>query len=325
MAYTHLTDDCRYSIYELKGKGHGVREIARLIGRDKSTISRELRRNKGERGYRPNQASKMASERLHEPRGGKKVDPAALDACMALIAQDYSPEQASGRCKKEGLGSVSHELLYQKIYDDKAAGGTLAGHLRCQKKRRKRYGSHRRRGSRIPNRVSIADRCKRVKNRATIGHWEGDLVIGKNHKCAIVTLVERRSGFALARKIETKDATSVADAIVAAMADITPLVRSITFDNGLEFAQHERIAACLNAKMYFADPYCSWQRGTNENWNGLLRQYFPKKSCFEAITKEDLAKAERMLNDRARKRLDYLTPREVFMATANRARVALAN
>lgn len=324
MTYTHLTDDQRCDIYELHVKGFGVREIANRTNRDKSTISRELRRNLGDRGYRPKQAHAKASERLHVRRGGKRIREATWQAARALVAAKHSPEQAAGRCSKLGFGSISHETIYKRVLDDRAEGGELWKSLRCHKKRRKRYGSGRTRRGQIPNRVGIEHRCPRVEERAIVGHWEGDLVIGKNHKWVMVTLVERRTGFALVRKVKTKNAKAVADTIIAVLLPYKALIKTITFDNGLEFSRHELIAESLDAKVYFANPYCSWERGTNENYNGLLRQYFPKGSCFASITTGQLRHAERQLNDRARKRLAWSTPTELFAQSAKRHGVALA-
>lgn len=324
MTYTHLTDGQRCDIYELSVKGFGVREIADRLNRDKGTISRELRRNRGERGYRPKQAHEKASVRRHMRRGGKRVNESTWQAAQALLTQNYSPEQAAGRCEKLGFGSISHETIYKRVYADKADGGVLHQHLRCNKKRRKRYGSGQSRRGRIPNRVGIEHRSPRVEDRAIVGHWEGDLVIGRNHKWVIVTLVERRTGFALVRKVQTKNARGVAAAIIAALMPYKALIRTITFDNGLEFSQHESISEALDAKIYFANPYCSWERGTNENYNGLLRQYFPKGSCFARITPTQLRHAQTQLNERARKRLAWSTPSELFAESTKRHGVALA-
>ena len=323
MAYTHLTDEQRCDIYELHVKGLGVRAIAERVNHDKGTISRELRRNRGERGYRPKQAHAKACERLHTRRGGVRIQQSTWQAAKGLLLENYSPEQAAGRCQALGFGKISHETIYKRIYADKAEGGSLHKHLRCNKKRRKRYGSGRTRRGQIPNRVGIEHRCPRVEDRAIVGHWEGDLVIGKNHKWVIVTLVERRTGFALIRRIRTKSADAVAAAIIEALMPYKTLVRTITFDNGLEFSRHESIAAQLDAKVYFANPYCSWERGSNENYNGLLRQYFAKGSCFASITTKQLKHAESQLNDRTRKRLAWSTPFELFAQSANRHGVAL--
>ena len=323
MSYTHLTEDERYEIYERKGRGETVSELAKSLCRSKSTISREFSRNTGDRGYRPRQAQERAFERLHTRRGGKKLSPQSIARCLELIDTEHSPAQAVGRNSYEGYDAVSHETLYKMIYADKAAGGCLWRNLRCCKKRRKRYGSGRQRRGRIPNRVGIEARCARVEERATVGHWEGDTVIGQNHKYAMVTLVERKTGYALTRKVKTRHAEGVATAVIAALKPLKSLVRTITFDNGLEFAQHERISAATDAKIYFADPYSSWQRGTNENWNGLLRQYFPKKSCFSRVRDERLQALTSRLNNRARKRLDWRTPFEALLPSVKHAGAAL--
>lgn len=325
MAYKHLSDETRCDIYELKVKGFGIREIAEKVGRDKGTVSRELRRNKGLRGYRPSQAHRMASERLQVRRGGRRVEETTWQAAAAVIKhQQYSPEQAAGHCVAVGLGTISHETIYRRIYADKQAGGTLWRHLRCGKKRRKRYGSGRTRRGQIPNRRGIEERDPSAEDRATIGHWEGDLVLGKNQKYVIVTLVERRSGYAITRRVRSKNAHAVAAAIIEALTPYKKLVRSITFDNGLEFAQHEQMSKLLEANVFFATPYSSWQRGTNENYNGLLRQYFPKGSCFSNISASQLARVEKKINTRPRKRFAWSTPHAIFGASAKRRGVALA-
>lgn len=245
--------------------------------------------------------------------------------CKELLRAAYSPEQTAGRVALEGYESVSHETLYKRIYEDIAIGGSLWKTLRCCKKRRKRYGSGRQRRGKIPNGTGIEQRCSRVDDRATVGHWEGDTIIGRNHKYALISLVERKTGFGLVRKVKTRHAEGVATAIIDALEPIKRLVRSITFDNGLEFAQHDRIAAAVGAKIYFADPYSSWQRGTNENWSGLVRQYHPKKSCFSRIKNKELLANQAALNNRARKRLAWFTPAEAIAASVKRAGVALAD
>ena len=293
--------------------------------RSKSTISREIARNSGQRGYRPNQAHELAALRETKYRGGKRVCSRTWLRCKKLLKEAYSPEQAAGRVALEGYEPVSHETLYKRIYEDKAIGGSLWKMLRCCKKRRKRYGSGRQRRGKIPNRIGIEERSLRVHDRATVGHWEGDTIIGRNHKYALISLVERKTGFGLIRKVKTRHAEGVATAIIDALKPMKGLVRTITFDNGLEFAQHGRIAAAVGAKIYFADPYSSWQRGTNENWNGLVRQYHPKKGCFSRIKNKELLANEAALNNRARKRLAWLTPLEAIAASAKRAGVALAD
>ena len=324
MNYTHLTEDDRYDIYERKGRGEKLREISAALGRNKSTISRELRRNVGGKSYRPKQAQEMAKARLKQGRGGRKVYSRALRRCRQLLRTGYSPAQATGRAQKEGYAAISHEWLYGFIYADKANGGTLWQSLRCRKQRRKRYATNQRRRLRIPNRIGIEERCPRVEKRATVGHWEGDTVMGENNKTALITLVERNPGYAIVRKLKSRRADDVAAEIVRVLKPLRNLVRTITFDNGLEFSRHEYVREKLGVKVFSADPYSAWQRGTNENWNGLLRQYFPKRTCFAKVTETSVARAQRILNDRARKRLAWCSPHEILLPSARRAGVALA-
>ena len=230
MAYTHLTEDERYRIYEQKGRGDSLTSIALALGRHKSTVSRELRRNVGLRGYRPTQAHVFAQRRSAMPRGGRSIGHATWAFCKRLIASGYSPEQAAGRCARETGDQVSHEYLYRRVYANKASGGRLWRNLSCQKLRRKRYGSGKRLRGRIVNRVGIEHRCPRVETRSIIGHWEGDTVIGKNQQEVIVTLVERRSGFAITRKVASKGADEVATAIIDMLMPYRAMVRTLTFD-----------------------------------------------------------------------------------------------
>ena len=325
MSHSHLTDDDRNDIYLLKAQGHSLRFIDARLGRSPSTISRELTRNCGLRGYRPRQAHHKALARRQVQRGGRRVADRTWVACRELIEASHSPQQAAGRAEKQGFGAVSHEYLYRRIYGAKGEGDELWRHLRCQKKRRKRYGSGRTRRGQIPNRVGIEQRSKRVESRAVVGHWEGDTVIGRHHKGAILTLVERKSGFSLAAKVESKDAGEVSSTLVRLLEPYKALVKTVTFDNGLEFSQHADISRAIGCKIYFVDPYSSWQRGTNENYNGLLRERHPKKSCFRTLTASNLQASVDLINHRARRRLDWSTPHEVFAASATSRGVAFAS
>ena len=310
MNYTHLTQEERYQIYALKRAGHGQSEIAGVLNRSPSTISRELRRNGGERGYRPKQAHSLARER--QASNARQIDEATWRIAQAKLREDWSPEQISHHV------AISHETVYQRIYADKKAGGTLWRHLRCQKQRKKRYGKTDRRGV-IPNRQSIELRPLIVEERSRIGDWEADTIIGKNHKQAIVSLVERKSGFTLIRKVEHKTALAVSDVMTKLLRPHRSRVLTITSDNGREFAAHKTISKQLGASFYFAHPYASWERGTNENTNGLIRQYFPKNRDFTTITQREINMAMERLNNRPRKRLDYQTPSQLFFSS----RVAL--
>jgi transposase, IS30 family len=308
--YTQLTREQRYQIYALKKAGHNQTQQAAIIGVHKSTVARELARNCGQRGYRPKQAQELATARQHAAHS-RRIPPATWALIEALVRQQWSPAQIAGRLKLEKRASVSHERIYQHVYADKRAGGTLYCHLRCQKKRRKRYGTHSRRGQ-IPNRVGIEARPQVVATKRRLGDWEADTIIGAKHQAAIVSLTERKSKLTRLRKVARKSAELVAQASLALLSPLPGRVHTITSDNGREFAGHEQIAQALSAKFYFARPYASWERGLNENTNGLVRQYFPKRHDFTAITEAEVERVVERLNNRPRKTLGFRTPNEVF-------------
>lgn len=310
MNYTQLTREQRYQIYALVKAGHNQTRIASIVGCHKSTVSRELSRNRGRRGYRPKQAHDLTVAR-HQAAYRPRIAAQTWDKVEAMLRQQWSPEQIAGRLKLEGQSRVSHERIYQHIYSDKRAGGTLHLSLRCRKVRRKRYGMRSRRGQ-IPNRVSIEARPKVVDARARVGDWEADTIIGTAHRQAILSLVERKSKLVRLKKVKRNTAKLVASASLALLSTVRARVHTITSDNGREFSHHERIASGLRAKFYFAHPYASWERGLNENTNGLVRQYFPKKSDFSKITDRQIEKVVERLNNRPRKTLGYKTPNEVF-------------
>ena len=314
-SYKQLTLEQRYGIYSLIKTGYSQTEIATVIGVHKSTISRELRRNHGERGYRFKQAHRKANNR----RKGKihlRVDQATWAIIEALIGEDWSPEQISGWLKLEINIFVSHEWIYHHILVDKQCGGHLYRHLRCRKKRKKRYGSNDRRGQ-IKNKVSIDERPPIVDSRERLGDWEADTIIGKRHKQAIVSVTERKSRFALIYKVKRKTADQVTKAISKLLLPIKDNVHTMTFDNGKEFAGHELLSKKLEVESYFAHPYSSFERGLNENTNGLIRQYFPKDRDFTTITTEEIIRTIKKLNNRPRKCLGFKTPNHVFFGGAN--------
>jgi IS30 family transposase len=308
MSYTQLTREQRYQIKALLDIGHSQTEVAQQLQVNKSTISREVRRNRGQRGYRPKQAHEMALRRRRE-RAQTKIHVETWALVEEKIREDWSPEQISGRFKKEGI-AISHEHIYQYIYADKRAGGTLWTHLRCQKKRRKRYGQRDRRGK-IPNRKSIEERPKIVQQRTRLGDWEVDLVLGKDQQGAIVTLIERKSRFTLLQGVSSKQADLVAQSVIALLKWVAPL-ESITADNGKEFAAHLEIAQALSVDFFFAHPYASRERGTNENTNGLIRQYLPKNRSLKNISFQEEIRIMDRINLRPRKCLDFRSPFEVF-------------
>ncbi len=312
MTYTHLTQDERYQIAILTKAGHDQSDIARLMNRHKSSIGREMERNRGERGYRPKQAHAFSLARMRASENGPRVSATTWVVVEIKLAEAWSPEQISGYLKVNGQPRVSHESIYQHIYADKRAGGTLHRTLRCQKVRKKRYGGRERRGT-IPNQVSIELRPHIVDKRERFGDWEADLVIGAGQKQALVTLNERISRYSLIAHVPFKTAQAVSDTMISLLAPFAACVHTLTSDNGKEFAQHERIAKELDADFFFAHPYASWERGANENMNGLIRQFFPKKMRFNSIAKKDITFAMRRLNHRPRKCLGFQTPHEVFM------------
>jgi IS30 family transposase len=307
--YTQLTQEQRYQIYTLMKAEHNQTEIARLINVHKSTISRELRRNRGMKGYRPKQAQQFSLNRRKKTKC--RIETSTWTLIETLVRKDWSPEQASGWLKKNYGLQISHEWIYQHILMDKQAGGDLHCHLRCQKKRRKRYGSYDRRG-RLKNRISIDERPVIVDTRQRLGDWEVDTIIGKGHHQAIVSLTERKARLALLRKVERKTSQAVADAVIELLKTLPAQIHTITADNGKEFADHERIARDLCTNIYFAHPYSSWERATNENMNGLIRQYFPKKHNFATITENEMEFVMERLNNRPRKCLGFRTPNQVF-------------
>lgn len=312
MSYKHLSSAERYYIeIELKKKvPHN--QIAEAMGRSQSTVSREISRNRGLRGYRNKQADQFARKRHADKAKAIKMTEEIKHIVSVCLQRDWSPEQIAGRLRDESIVSLHHETIYQYILTDKTNGGQLYRHLRHQGKTyRKRYGSaHNRTG--IPGRRDIADRPAEVNSRERIGDWEADTIIGKNHKGAVVTLDERKSKLRLAAPLPGKKAEYVRDAMVALFSPVKQFVKTITFDNGKEFTLHEEIAEKIECETYFARPYHSWERGQNENANGLLRQYFPKNIELVNITVQQVAGAVDKLNSRPRKCLNFKTPYEVF-------------
>ena len=310
--YSQLAQEQRYQIYAFKKAGWTQKEIAFELGVHPSTVCRELRRNTGGRGYRPRQAHQWAVSRQQQRARRARISAECWSIVEERLRDQWSPQQIARRLAAESCVSVSHESIYQHIYDDKRGGGTFYRFLRCQKKRRKRYGSGRQRRGQILGRRCISERPASVEQRLSIGDWEADTIVGKGHQQAIVSLVERHSRFTLLRKVERATAEAVKAALVMELTPHDAKVRSITADNGKEFAGHQEIAQSLHADFYFAHPYSPWERGTNENTNGLVRQYFPKKSAFNEITVEQLQRVVDELNHRPRKVLGYRTPHEVF-------------
>jgi IS30 family transposase len=317
-----LTQIKREKIYELKQDGKTQAYIAKIIGCNQGTVSRELIRNRaGPRiGYIPDRADTIAKKRRTAAKNKVEkwygYEPLKTYVENQII-QYWSPEQISGRIvldhPEDEQMRVSHESVYQYVLNDKKKDGDLWKHLRrSNKKYKKRYGAKDNRGV-IPNKKSIDDRPKVVDEKIRCGDWEGDLIIGHGHKGAINTQVERFSKLTRAIKLEQKTAILMKESTIKAYADIPKEFRlTMTYDNGTEMAEHQAIAAHLHLDIYFAHPYHSWERGLNENTNGLIRQFFPKKTDFRTITQIDIDQVVDFLNNRPRKTLKYRTPNEVF-------------
>src|SRR5690242_5842026 len=243
-SYQQLTQDQRYQIYAFLKAGFSQSHIARQLGVDPSTLSRELQRNRGQRGYRPKQAQQLADSRRKAKENATRITTDTWQQVDALLKQDWSPEQVSGTLKQQGQPSASHERIYQHIYADKLKGGDLHTHLRGQKKRRKRYGKYDRRGQ-IPNRTSIDERPAVVATKARLGDWEIDTIIGKHHQQAIVSMVERQSKLTRLAKVEHNTEALVQAAVIKMLNPLADRVHTITSDNGREFAGHQAIAEAL--------------------------------------------------------------------------------
>lgn len=312
MQYTQLTEGERNQIYALMQAKKRIREIAELLRRCPSTISREIKRNHGLRGYRPKQAHRKAMERRQTPRT-RKMTHRIKEHIERQLKQEWSPEQISATMENEIGVRISHERIYQHIWDDKQDGGVLYQILRIagKKRKRKKRGSKDWRGK-IPNRIDIDQRPRLVDRKKRVGDWEADLVSGAHHKGFLVTLVERKHKYTLIGHVTNKTALAVQDEIIRLLSPIQSRVHTITFDNGHEFSRHETISQKLECQCYFAKPYHSWERGLNENTNGLIRQYCPKKSDLRNISQVKLTTIMDRLNSRPRKTLGYKTPNELF-------------
>lgn len=310
--YHQLTHEQRYAIYKLKKHNFTKTRIAEIICVSVSTISRELKRNAGKRGYRPKQAHEKCVQRRRNAPKHIKFNATMEEYVCRNLRQYLSPEQIAGKAKLTGVEIVSIERLYMFIWADKRNGGDLYKYLRCSnKKKRKRYGSKDRRGQ-IKNRRFIDERPAVVEQKSRVGDYEIDTMVGKGRNGYLVTLVDRKSKHTLIGLTQTKRSDHVTDEIIKLMAPIKRYVHTITADNGKEFALHEEIAKEIDADFYFAHPYRSWERAINENTNGLIRQFFPKGHNFRKIAAAEIDTVMNLLNNRPRKSLGFKTPNEVF-------------
>jgi len=311
--YKQLTYELRCQIYALNKIGLSQNKIARQLNVSQSTISRELSRNTGKRGYRIKQAQSFADKRRLRAAKALKMTSELIALIDSKVCIEWSPEQISGWLKEACNILISHETIYLHIWSDKRCGGQLFQHLRRKGKAYQSRSKDKQAGrGYIKNRVSIDERPSIVEEKSRIGDWEIDLVIGKGHSGALVTVVERKTSFTVSMRVDDKSAKSVTAATIALLHPFKGAVFTITADNGKEFAYHDVMTEHLTCGVYFADPYCSWQRGLNENTNGLLRQYWPKSTDFKKVSQSEVEDVIVKLNDRPRKKLNYKTPAKLM-------------
>ena len=308
--YHRLCAGNRIVIANMRQAGKNQIEIAQAIGSSQATISKELARNRGERGYRPAQADRLAKERKIQKRTRPKVMVGIIkDEVEARLRIKHSPDQISNSLVLKGL-KVSHETIYQHLADDRKAGGDLSLHLRINGKRRYRRRSKIGRGDKIPNRVDIEERPMIITGRNRYGDWEADLIQGAAGSGFLLSIYERKSRIGRLHLLPDKSSTETMSGIVTVLNGLK--VNSITYDNGLEFAMHELVNELLECESYFCKPYRSWEKGGVENYNGLVRQYFPKGYDFATITQERLFEVEEEINNRPRSILAYQTPNDLL-------------
>ncbi|TAA47261.1 IS30 family transposase [Corallincola spongiicola] len=315
MNYQQLTENERYMLSALRKQGLNNSQIANALGRHRSTISREIARNScwvTDCAYRPSKAQRRTQARRSRSRRNRRLTPDDFILVEMLLGLEWSPEQIVGYLKRHNRPCVSHESICQYIWADKANGGELWKKLRqSTKQRRKRYRSYDSRG-RLAAKRNIAERPQDVEDRKTFGHWEIDTVMGKGSKHCIVTLVERKSGYTVIGQLNDRTTYSLNNRAIDIMQRSRREFATITADNGTEFHQYPTIEEATKTTFYFANPHHSWERGTNENTNGLIRQYLPKGTSMASITQADCESIAKRLNNRPRKRLGYKTPEEVF-------------
>jgi IS30 family transposase len=315
MQYHQITSGERYAIAALHRQGHSLRAIAADLRRAPSTVSRELRRNRSSQDrYTPTKADSYAHARRRRARRGGHFGAEQWALVEELLALDWSPEQVAGWLARHELLAISHETIYVHVWREKKAGGGLWRHLRqAGKQRRKRYGAYDSRG-RLAGKRHISERPDEVESRRTIGHWEIDTIKGDDQaRHSAVTLVERATGFTAIGKLQRHTAAAATARCIELIRRQAGLVATITADNGTEFHGYAEIEAATGALFYFATPHHSWERGTNENTNGLLRQYLPKRASMAHVTQDDCDAIAAKLNSRPRKRLGYRTPEECYV------------
>lgn len=314
MPYKHLALEQRFLINTHLQAGSSYSEIARELGCSPSTITREVKRNTGKRGYRYKQANEFARRRRSEASSvPRKMTESLWETVeQAIERKRWSPEQIAGRFHRKGIVTVSAKWIYRHIWKDRAEGGKLFRYLRRRGKKANRRGRDGAGRGLIPGRVDISERPEVVEDKSRVGDWEVDTITGSKHLGALVSAVDRRSKYTFLRKVGKKTAQEVGDALLECLGPVREFVHTITADNGKEFSGHARVAEGLCAGFYFAAPYHSWERGLNEHTNGLVREFFPKGKDLREVDPVEVREVEEMLNNRPRKALDYRTPAEVF-------------
>ena len=309
----HISSNERYQIQAFIDSGICIETIACKLGRHKSTIHREVNRNGGGNGYLACTAQQRANARARCSRNAKVIAERTWQAVAHHLIDTDSPEQISHQ-----LG-ISFQAIYNYVRHDKRSDGCLWLFLRSQRPYKKRCGVAGRPGQ-IPNRRPIDNRPAHIEQRAQVGHVEADTIVGPLHASSLLTVVERRSGYLWAALLADRTAPSAHRAMLELLAPVASCIKTVTTNNGGEFALHEQLDAALGCTSYFCDPYCSWQRGTNENTNGLIRQFLPKGRDLSKVTQEELTMIVNILNNRPRKRLGFKTPHQVFTKSFNRRR-----
>jgi transposase, IS30 family len=313
MTYRQLSPEERYMLAALRRQGFNQSEIARALGRHRSTVCREVRRNstRADGRYRAFTAQERTNGRRSRSRRNRRFTAGDFALVDELLCRQWSPEQVAGHLARTGRLSISHETIYRHVWRDKKAGGTLHTHLRgARKRRRKRYGAYDSRG-RLSGKRTISERPPEVESRQSVGHWEADTVMGAGTRDCVVTLVERKTGLVLVGKLSDRTAASLSRRLTRLIRG-AGRVETVTADNGTEFHGYERVERLTGAAFYFARPYHSWERGSNENANGLIRQYLPKGASMAGLSQHRCNAIARQLNTRPRKRLGFKTPLECY-------------
>lgn len=315
----HFTAEQRYKLEVLLQQNVSKEQISNELNKHISSIYREIKRNSDSRNsvYKGSLAIRKCDKRHKEKTKNQCFTDAIKVYIENLLLEDLSPEQIVGRALKDNVDCVCIETIYKFIWENKKQNGGLFIHLRHQGKMYRKRGASKDKRGQIVGRIGIENRPKEVEEKQRFGDLEIDLVIGKDHKGALLTINDRSTGMLQMKKIESKDAEIVKDATIELLKNWKPFIKTITSDNGKEFAKHQSIAEALEIDYYFANPYCSWERGANENLNGLVRQYFPKGSDFSLITAEQVQMVVEKLNNRPRKRHQFNSPKEVYLQKLN--------